>query len=156
MGVLSWLFGRQVKKSSSELTDFCNELRLMTPYQLGFIVAIATHMRNELADKSLPFMDPFKDIQKSISATYTLTRLMRLYRSKKETLDEQAAMVWMYTFKAATMPGLELAAVDMWRELGRGFPSVEDSAEQMMRLTYKRPVITGYDQYPLGLEPPPL
>ena len=98
---------------------------------LGAIVAIATVLRVNFESHGVLARDVFGD--GALPSTETLGRyqlkINRLTRqSRKMGLpSDAAAMVWSYTLRCLNVPELRPLGLDMWNELKRGFPHVEEA-----------------------------
>ena len=61
-------------------------------------------------------------------------------------------MVWLHTIRAANTPELRFKGRILWKELARGFPCVDDAADNLFALTGITLNVEGYAAVPDGLE----
>ena len=59
-------------------------------------------------------------------------------------------MVWLHTMRAAARLELRPLGRDMWRELARGFPYVEESVEEWSMLTDDTLDMSRATEFPKG------
>lgn len=65
-------------------------------------------------------------------------------------------MVWLHTFRSAARLELRSLGREMWKELERGFPYIEESAMLFWELTGRKLDIDGATSFPIGLTPDPI
>lgn len=131
-----WLFGkiqgRALHTSTRELEKFVTALTEMGDKDLGVIVVIATVLRINFEFHDVLAPDVFG--VGALPSTETLgkyqleiNRLSRQFRKMGLASDAVAAMVWSYTLRCLNVPELRPLGVEMWSELKRGFPHVEEA-----------------------------
>ncbi len=134
-----WFLGkvgtRALESSTKEMEKFVTALKSMGDKDLGSIVAIATVLRVNFESHGVLAQDVFGD--GALPSTETLgryqleiNRLSRQFRKMGLASDAAAAMVWSYTLRCLNVPELRSLGLEMWAELKRGFPHVEDALEK--------------------------
>ncbi len=157
MGLLAGWLGRwSLKAQKRDMQTFIDALSSMDSQEIGLIVAIATHMRNNLEELGYRLMDPLVDYQLDPAVTLRLGRLIKECQKLNQPTDAAGTMVWLHTMRVGGQHELRPQAREMWRQLGRGFPHAEDAAFEILKMTLKPPRIEGFDRYPAGLTPDPL
>ncbi|PPR71689.1 MAG: hypothetical protein CFH03_01938 [Alphaproteobacteria bacterium MarineAlpha3_Bin2] len=133
-----WLLGkvssRALDSSTKEVDKFVTALKGLGDRDLGAIVAIATVLRINFESHDILARDVFGD--GTLPSTETLgryqleiNRLSRQFRKMGLASDATAAMIWSYTLRCLNVPELRPLGVEMWVELKRGFPHVEEALE---------------------------
>lgn len=157
MGIFSrwfdrWALGTQAK----EMQTFIDGLAGMDSRELGLVVVVATHLRNELEDDGFKLMNPLVDYPRDPSVVPRLHRLVRECQKIGQPTDAAGVMVWLHTMRVGGRHELRPQAREMWRQLSRGFPYVNDAASDLLRASFKIPRIDGACTFPAGLTPDPL
>ncbi|MBT3307091.1 MAG: hypothetical protein HN377_11505 [Alphaproteobacteria bacterium] len=131
-----WLFGkiqtRALDTSTREVQKFVTALKNMGDKDLGTIVAVATVLRVNFETHNVLALDVFGDSDLPSSETLgryqlEINRLSRQFRKMGLASDAAAAMVWSYTLRCLNVPELRPLGLEMWAELQRGFPHVEEA-----------------------------
>jgi hypothetical protein len=157
MGAFSRWFDRwSFRTQAKEIQTFIDGLAGMDASEIGLVVVVATHLRNELEDDGYRLMDPLVDFPRDPSVVLRLRRLVRECQKAGQTVDAAGVMVWLHTMRVGRHHELRPQAREMWRHLGRGFPYVNDAASGLLRKSFKIPRIDGASTYPAGLTPDPL
>ena len=158
MGIFSRMFDSwALKTQRKEMQTFVENLASMDGREIGFVMALATHIRNNLEENmGFRLMDPMVDYPQDPTAPIRLVSMIKQYQKAGELSDAAATMVWLHTIRVGGRLELRSTAREMWRQLSRGFDYVDESAFEIMRLTEKVPRIQGYDMFPAGLTPDPL
>ncbi len=134
-----WFLGkvgtRALESSTKEVKKFVFALQCMGDKDLGSIVAIATVLRINFESHGVLARDVFGD--GALPSTGTLggyqleiNRLSRQFRKMGLASDAAAAMVWSYTLRCLNVPELRPFGLEMWAELKRGFPHVEEALKK--------------------------
>ncbi|MFL6689565.1 MAG: hypothetical protein ACJ8IR_05180 [Alphaproteobacteria bacterium] len=149
-----WATGRQAK----ELTEFVRSLSLMNEHDLGMLLAIATHIRHQLAStRGWNLLCPAQEVAGDVMIATRLTQVVEDLQRAKKPSDAAAAMVWLHSVRAMYHADgadkLRTITVTMWQELSRGFDWVEQVAAQMQSLIGRPLIIDGYREFPEGLLP---
>ncbi|WP_338799531.1 hypothetical protein V9K81_08710 [Pseudomonas monteilii] len=145
-----------VRIQKREMKAFTDALSSMDGKEIGFLLAIATHQRNHWEDQGVLLMDPLVYYPADPTIVLRLQGVLKEYQKSKQMTDASGAMVWIHTMRVGGQHELRPYAREMWRQLGRGFPHVLESALEIMAITSMCPRTSGYDQFPKGLTPDPL
>ncbi|WP_443692036.1 hypothetical protein ACRZ5O_22670 [Pseudomonas protegens] len=157
MGLFTRMFNAWALRSQGrDMQAFVDQLKCMDSKEIGFLLVLATHQRNMFQDDGVRLMDPLVDYPMNPAIALRLGGIIREYQRTKQPSDAAGTMVWLHTIRVGGQHGLRPIAREMWRQLSRGFPHVEEAAFEIMRLTLKVPRTTGYDQFPAGLTPDPM
>ena len=148
----SWSSSKQI----AEMSNFVAMLRGMDGAELGYVVAIATHMRHALESKGHDVMDPIVYTSKNPMFPLFLSRTIEEAQRQGRTQDAAALMVWAHTHRAGVRLELRTLAREMWRQLQRGFPYVVESAAGSKKTIGTSLNILGATSFPVGFTPEPL
>jgi hypothetical protein len=157
---MNWLIQKMDKwatnKQREEMVNFIALLRSMDGSELGHAVAIATHARHKLETTGHHPMDPI--VYTSINPGFPLflSRVTNEFKKKRQDQDAAAYMIWTHTARAGVRLELRSLGRELWRELSRGFPHVEESAHSFFLLSGIRLNISFAQQFPSGLTPEPM
>lgn len=146
-----WASGSQEK----ELNNYTVGLRGMDGSEIGLIVAVATHQRHLLVAEGFNVMDPINFVSVNPMATYRLSQTIQSLQKERKYQAAAGLMVWVHTLRAATRPELRLLGREMWRELQRGFPYVEESALDAQIVMGLNLNVHDALSFPIGLAPNP-
>ena len=155
-GWLSRMFDRWAgNRQAQEMSDFVKSLRAMDADEIGMVVALATDQRNALESAGYRVSDPIIYNNQEPLFTFHMTR--RVQRLQKENRLQEAAalMVWVHTMRAGSRAELRGLGREMWEQLARGFPYVEDQTNALEMLTGARPDVSEACKFPIGLAPEP-
>jgi hypothetical protein len=154
--VFKFMMKKFLNMQLRESHKFLENLKVVDCNEIGFTVALATHFRNEWREKGIDVSDPIVAHSLNPSLVIDIIKEIRsLQRSGGEALAS-GLMVWVHSLRAANDLKLRETARNIWGELERGFPFVEQ-AQIEARHFIKTPLdITGYDQFPKGLTPKPI
>lgn len=147
-----WASGKQ----ASEFIEFLKRLRAMDGEELGLVVALATDRRHILEADGHLVSDPTIYVAANPDFTFQLSRATIQHQKQGNLVLAAALMVWIHTLRAGTRLELRQYGRDMWRELQRGFPYVEQAALDAEHLFGKRLNVEGFNEFPKGLTPDPL
>jgi len=142
-----WASGKQKK----ELGEFLNRLRAMDGEELGLVVACATDRRHLLEAQGHMVSDPIVYVAENPQFLAQLSQVTVEYQRQGRLVLAAAMMVWVHTLRAGLQGELRPYGRDMWRELQRGFPYVEEAAVHAavdLKLILDT---TGFDDVPKGL-----
>jgi hypothetical protein len=157
---MGWLMNKinswSSDKQHEEMAHFVDMLRAMDGPELGHVVAIATHMRHALELEGHNVLDPIIYTGQNVGFPLFLSRTIAEAQKQGRTQDAAALMVWLHTARAGVRLELRNLAREMWRQLERGFPHVNESTLGFER-TVGSPLNTqGATQFPSGLTPNPV
>jgi len=157
MGVFKNLFDRwALKKQKKELTAFTSNLQAVDGPELGLVVAIATHLRHQLEIDGHNILDPINYFSIRPEFPYFLSTTIIQFQKERRTQEAAGLMIWLHTFRSAARLELRALGRNMWKELERGFPYVEEGAagyRVMMGIDLN---VEGAESFPLGLTPEPI
>jgi hypothetical protein len=162
--IKDWLFGkiqtRALDVSAREVEKFVTALKAMGDKDLGAMVAIATVLRVNFETHDVLALGVFGD--GALPSTETLgryqleiNRLSRQFRKMGLASDSAAAMVWSYTLRCLNVPELRPLGLEMWGELKRGFPYVEEAlryGEEKKDEEFPARVWAEWKMIPVGFE----
>lgn len=156
MRILSRIFNTwALRTQQREIQSFVNQLAAMDGVEIGLLLAVATHMRNNLEDEGKMLMDPMMSIPIDPSPILILRGMITEYQKVRSMSDAAAAMVWLHTMRVGARHELRGTARMMWRELSRGMPHVAGASMDVYRITGQFPRTHGYEEFPKGLTPDP-
>ena len=148
----SWAGNKQVK----ELSSFVDNLRAADGSELGMVVACATNWRHELGQDGWDLLEPSLCLATDPMITFRLTKAIQKLQHDGRPELAVGLMVWVHTLRASTRLQLRSLGRDMWRELSRGFPHVDEAAVGTFRIMGTAFDTRNSDQFPSGLTPEPL
>jgi len=158
----SGLMQEQARKSGArEVRRFVGGLRRMADRDLGVIVGIAAvvrvNMENEgILTPGLFAADAPPDSQRLGLLQLRLNHVAKQFLKMRQPADATGVMVWSYSLRCLNVPGLDSLGREMWAELARGFPHVEealDEGEERNGRPFDRRVWEEWRRFPPGLEP---
>lgn len=88
----------------------------------------------------------------------TLVSAIKQFQGMNQPSDALGVMIWLHSVRALNVPELRIIGREMWEELSRGFPYVDDALEHVRALISKpMPSNIGVEIrfIPRGLEPRP-
>ena len=133
----------------------------MDDRDLGVIVAVATVIRINFEthgvvaaglfqDEALPSVEALGIYQMKIN------RIVRQFNKMRRPSDAAGAMVWSYSLRCLNVPELRPLGREMWAQLSRGLPHVEEAlkdGEEQKGEPLFRQVWDEWSMIPVGLEP---
>lgn len=157
MGIFSRMFNAwALRTQQREMQSFVDQLATMDSAEIGLLLAVATHMRNNLEDEGKMLMDPIATIPVDPTPILLLRGMITHYQKARAMSDAAAAMVWLHTVRVGARHELRGTARAMWRELSRGMPHVSSASTDVYRITGQFPRTYGSDEFPKGLTPEPV
>lgn len=150
--VLKWSINEQRK----EIASFVEILKGLDGAELGHIVALATDIRHRLELEGHIIIDPIVYLITNPEFTVTLIHVYQELQKHNKMQEASGVMVWIHTFRAAANLELRGLGRSIWRELERGFPHIDSSADGYYMLTNIKLDIEGANSFPKGLTPEPL
>lgn len=130
-----WLSGRMQERAQAagakEVARFVAGLRGMGDRNLGALLAIATVVRvnmetHGVLPEGLFQRDDLAPSQELGLLQVRLNGVSRQLAKARQGDDATAVMVWSYSLRCLNLPGLEPLGRELWAELRRGFPHVEE------------------------------
>ena len=135
----NWLFGKirtqAVRAGTKELETFVAGLRAISDREMGALVAISTVIRVNLEAHGVISEDILGDCP--VSSTEAIGRyqmhinkITHQFRKMGLPSDTAGITVWSYTLRCLNVPELMPLGREIWAELRRGFPYVEEALKQ--------------------------
>lgn len=158
----SGLIGEQARRSGThEVRRFIDGLRRTADRDLGVIVGIAAvvrvNMENEgVLPEGLFAREALPSAQQLGLLQMRLNHVAKQFLRMRQAADATGVMVWSYSLRCLNVPGLDALGREMWAELTRGFPHVEealDEGEERNGRRFDRRVWEEWHRIPPGLEP---
>lgn len=157
MGWFSRIFNTWAADTQrKEMADFIDLLRAMDGTELGLVVAVATHFRHELeADGHKP-MDPILYTRQNPWFCHLLSSTAITCQKKGRLQDAASLMIWLHTARASLRLELRSLGRELWKQLERGFPYVEEAALSYRIFSGTELNIEDATEFPIGFTPEPL
>lgn len=153
------LLGLEIKREKKDIRVFIDRLKVMDSYNKGLVVAWATDYKNQLEQEGHKVSDPYALNHTNPLFVVDLGNRVKGLQKNDKPEEAAALMVWLHTIRT-TCAGSRLELLgfgrEMWKELERGFPYVEEQKLALEELTGKTVNIEGYQNFPKGLTPEPL
>jgi len=156
-GMFGWLKRRAriavVNSLNADLERFLLSLRGAEPMEIGGVLALACHWRGKL-EKHFGWNLDCPDLV-IVSDTAGAMKVRQMIREAQEKEPTMAAglMVWLHTLRATQTPEVRPKAREMWAQLERGLPYVEEAAETLQIVTGYALQTQGADRIPQNLRP---
>lgn len=134
----AWILRLADESQQRQIDEYLRHLRDSPSEGIGMVLAMSAHMRNRyLVDRGVDFLRP-----KNVTATdprlvVTLVDVAKDFQ-RKGTIglcNAAALMIWCHTLRATLNPRLTPKVLEMWRELARGFPYIEDGLVDIHQMT---------------------
>lgn len=147
-----------VKRGKKELQEFIGKLNVLDSDDIGMVVAMATHYKNQLEQDGHNVSDPIVYCSINHFFALDLSRYIKGLQKIGRFQDAAALMVWLHTIRGSGAGCLELRGLgrEMWKELSRGFSYVEEKKDALEELTGEPVNIESYQEFPKGFTPRPL
>ena len=144
------------KKFDEEINGFVQSLRGMDAAELGYVVALATHLRHMMQSSGHQVMTPIIYANENSGFIYSISTAIKEAQKQGQFQKAAGLMVWHHTLRASIRPEIRLTARDMWSQLSRGFPHVLTAAANFKALKGIDLNTEGSNDFPLGFSPEPL
>ena len=134
-----WFFGKvrdqALSSGAKEIGKFNAGLKAMSDEDIGTLIAVATVIRinfetNDVIPEGVFEEGPLPSVEAIGSYQLRINKVARQFRKMGLETDSGGAMVWSYTLRCLNVPELRPLGVEMWSQLRRGFPHVEDALRQ--------------------------
>jgi hypothetical protein len=154
--MFNWL-GRKAQlqtfaAAEQDISRFISGLRAANDYEVGAIVAMATHWRNVFVRDGIELLDPAAAERRAPIIPAKIDELIRQLQPRQPQYAI-GLTVWLHSIRAASTPELRSQGRQMWAELRRGFTHADDAAAEFYKLTGKALVIDNHAQTPPSLLP---
>jgi len=136
------------------MDEWIKYVEAMNGDEVSAIVSVATHLRHGIYEQyGVDLLNPAAEDIIHPNFIFEMHGLIKQFQSRKAGSDAAGLAVWLFTWRALTVLEHRSMGRRLWRELRRGFPYVEETADNLFLLTGKRLNIEGYDDILAGLEP---
>ncbi len=134
-----WFFGKvgdqALSSGAKEIEKFNAGLKAMSDEDIGTLIAVATVIRinfetNDVIPEGVFAEGPLPSVDAIGRYQLRINKVARQFRKMGLETDSGGAMVWSYTLRCLNVPELRPLGVEMWSQLRRGFPHVEDALRQ--------------------------
>jgi hypothetical protein len=156
--MLNWFHNKLVswgsKQQRTEIETWLQMLRAMNSDEIGMLMAGATHFRHILENTyHVNLLEPFEANSIDPELSSKLRKLIQEYQSNGDNTSAACVMVWLHSLRCSALLDVRPLGRELWQELRRGFPFVDDAANSMLRTTRQLLNTDGFDSIPVGLEP---
>lgn len=141
------------KRQSKEISAFLDILATMHSDEIGLVVAAATDFRHRVFEQhGIDLRYPSTVL--ALSPWFTFELSSSAVRMQRDGRPQDAArlMVWVHTLRAMNRPSLREKGRILWQELSRGFPYVDQAADNYHLVTGEFLDTTDAEVIPDGLE----
>jgi hypothetical protein len=129
------IHGRAEKSAAKDVARFVDGLRQTGDRDVGVIVGIAAVVRVNMETHGiLPdglfgrrSLAPGRELG---LLQMRLNHVAREFVKARQAADASGVLVWSYSLRCLNVPGLAPLGRQMWAELRRGFPHVEEALEE--------------------------
>ena len=132
-----------------ELEEFVVGLRSANSMELALFLVFATVVRHNWAKRGFDFLHPAVCLAQDPTLPLLVRTRIRQLEKYGRLQEAEANSIWLHTLRSTEDLTLRAVGRDMWAELRRGFPHVEQIAA-----TWFSPGavnLDGYDVIPDGL-----
>jgi hypothetical protein len=156
MPLFGWAKRKLEVASASAMKDdigrFIAGLRGADDYEIGSMIVLANSLRikllnmGKIPEAALDFSIPRDDdtqLQCDLCSV-TLANAIKQFQKMGQPTDAFSAMVWLHSVRALNIPEIRGLGREMWGQLSRGFPYVDEPLWEMKGLVG--------DRLPVGLE----
>lgn len=144
------------KSQQRDIDDYLLKLRGMDGSEIGGVIVLAAHMRNRFLDGTgLDFLTPHAVTAADPSVVIELVKTAKDFQKKghRGLINAAALFVWIHTLRATINPNLRVKAREMWGELARGFPHIEEGTRLIEELMGETLELSKAGTYPDGFIP---
>lgn len=107
-------------------------LKTLSDDEAAELLVVVTDTRHELRNHAIDVLKPMETWTfNEWGRKYMIGAYRKLSRHRGHPL-QIAYSVWMYTFRASTVPEMTMLGRAMWAELGRGLPGIEAARDRMI------------------------
>jgi hypothetical protein len=125
MRLFGWL-SKTAKKTpveiaTDELNEFLTRLKGTEERNLGIVARQVAHVALQWHEKGIYLHEPAEALRSSPGLLWTLEEeIIQLQRHGRQS-EAPGRIVWAHTLRAAKIPEIKGAAVEMWGHINRGF-----------------------------------
>jgi hypothetical protein len=140
-----------IASMEQDISRFIAGLKGASAQEVGMIVLGANHWRNVLESKFGWNLDhPDIVAMRDIGAAVTLNGMIRDVQKVNPAMAP-GLMVWLHSVRASQTPEIRALGREMWSQLARGIPHVEETAHGLVAHLGVRLDPNGYDRMPENL-----
>ncbi|MCE7999080.1 MAG: hypothetical protein HEP70_09500 [Rhodobiaceae bacterium] len=166
--MFGWLKKKVLEASAdamkNDIERFIVSLRGADDEEISLMVVLANIIRLNLIEMGkIPLAALDLGISRDESVAYqcdmcsvTLVNTIKQFQKMNQPSDAVGAMILLHSVRALNVPEIRIFGREMWQELERGFPYVDDTLEDIRGLT-GNPLPANIDDelrfIPHGLEP---
>jgi hypothetical protein len=145
-----WAVGSQNRK----MNDWLQSRAQLSDHRMGILVVLVTHQRHVLsASFSCDFLEPAQVFVAHPMICSKLENMLAQMHRSDQQLALTGSVPWLFTLQAfLRRPPLYERGVDVWRQLQRGIPHVENAVAEMGDASAQLN-LAGYDEFPKGFRP---
>jgi len=140
--IINWLKKKFSESESDQALDdinkFLSALKDKDDQEIAMLLAIATLIRLNLTQKgslSRALLDDSKQSLEHRKSLIYLSGVVRAFQKGEQAFDAAGAMVWLCSLKSHLSPVVQRKTADLWEELKRGFPHVEEKFKELAVIT---------------------
>jgi len=152
--VIGWLFNKWANnRQIKEAKDFLDRVKSMNSDELSIPLLVVLETANmAFEEKGIDVFDPFPAMAKDPSvALYFSKMVIELQKIGRQPLAP-GPMVWTHTMRATYNHNVRNLVRDIWTELHRGEPFVEDARDELFSVYDMWPSLDRLGETPIGLE----
>lgn len=142
-------------KQREELASFVSNLKAMDGAEIGYVLAIATHIRHGMEGDGHNVMDPIVYTAQNPTFALYLSRMIIGAQGQGRNQEAAALMIWLHTMRAGIRLELRSLARELWSQLERGFPFVQQAVLGGLPIAARHPNVSGANEFPAGFTPIP-
>jgi hypothetical protein len=144
-----WALGSQYRK----MDEWLRSKAQLSDDRMGILVALVTHQRHALsASFSCDFLNPAQVLIAQPMICKKLETALAQMHKDGQPLAITGSFPWLFTLQAFFRPPLYDRGVDVWRQLQRGMPHVENCVAEMGDAGTQLN-LSGFDEFPKGFCP---
>jgi len=145
-----------IKMQMKEGNAFLEMLKVADSNELGFVVALAADVRNDLFEQGFDLQNPI--VAHELNPRLVINLLAEVKQMQKNNMQHLVPghVIWICSLRAANDLKLRAIARKIWGELERGFPHAESGAEEATFMFGVSLDTTNFNKFPTSLTPKPL
>lgn len=144
-----------IESMTDDIDEYVTMLSSLDGREVGTILVMATHFRNEQAGLGIDLSDPATAGIISPGLALSYAQQVRDYRLNGQYIWVNGPLIWLYSIVSLQNPRKRWAGRHLWKELQRGVPYVEEAAISLEVLIETRFDLRDADMVPKGLAPQP-
>lgn len=148
LGLFKWMVNSSIRGNFRKINSI---LEVGTDEEMGFALAMATHIRSDLELEDITPLEPISPGVRPIDLPVLLGNSVRQLQAEGKLRAAAGMRVWHLTSRCHLNPEFRPFGQKMWRELMRGLPYVEQAANDWWLATGYPLLTDGADQIPYGM-----